>query len=57
MARMLYCRKCQALAAVTEDRPKLCATCGNPVEWRETDGFTLTLMDRKFLKSGGIRAE
>lgn len=52
MARMLWCGVCEALAAVTEDKPKLCATCGNAVEWRETDGgFTLTHMDRKLLKS------
>jgi endogenous inhibitor of DNA gyrase (YacG/DUF329 family) len=53
---MLYCPTCSALAAVTEDKPKQCATCGSVVEWRESDGFTLTYMDRLFLKQIKISA-
>jgi len=55
MAKMLYCPSCQALAAVTEEHPRLCATCGNQVEWRET--FTLTRNDRKFLAQLRISSE
>lgn len=58
MARMLFCHRCEALAAVTEAQPKQCATCGTVVEWREvsTEAFTLTHMDRLFLKALRIAA-
>ncbi len=56
MAKILFCAHCLEWAAITEAKPKECATCGNPVEWRETDGFTLTLMDRKLLASFKISA-